>query len=419
MGFQSKETTYPAKEHEDNKKWIKRGRPCYRRVTVRVFQGRQIPRGIIIDRGYIHVRVYSGGRQIQKCVGPENQPGVVDDAITLLHKFREQLRLGKADSLIIKERSLPMSEACDIYYQHHSSKLISAKSSVNVLKHIKEYFKNTPVDRISPMDIEDYQEHRLDEGASPSTLNGEHQCIKSIFSHLVKWKIAKIIDPVALPTINPGKRVQLLDKDLTRRTRLLTHDEYKRLMEAATPQLQRVIDGAIHTLLRRKDLLALTKRNINPTTRQLEGIQFKTNHRYAIPINDVVQRLIDTAPGEKIFDDKDIKRRFERLVKKVGLVDFQFRDLRRTGAKAMHTAGVDLATVSSYLGHRSLLTTRHYIAAQDGDLRKGADIMERTYTYDLETPLLFAGAVGRGHRGHAHYLKNLSQEQPVTAGAGQ
>jgi hypothetical protein len=43
-------------------------------VTVRKYGNRTLPRGLMIDRGYVFIRVYNGGRQVQRCAGPVNHP---------------------------------------------------------------------------------------------------------------------------------------------------------------------------------------------------------------------------------------------------------------------------------------------------------------------------------------------------------
>jgi integrase len=137
--------------------------------------------------------------------------------------------------------------------------------------------------------------------------------------------------------------------------------------------------GALNSTLRKKDLRLLTKANVDDHTQSLRGIQQKTQNAYYIPINKQMRLLIDTAPGDKIFDFTNHNARFARLVRVCGLKDFRFHDLRRTGARAMLKEGLDLATVSKWLGHRSLQTTQIYVAAQTQDMARGGEVLEKKF----------------------------------------
>lgn len=64
----------------------------------------------MIDRGYVFIRVYNAGVQVQRCAGPVNHPGVFDDAICLLNRNREKLHLGNAIQ-VIKEKHLSFKDA--------------------------------------------------------------------------------------------------------------------------------------------------------------------------------------------------------------------------------------------------------------------------------------------------------------------
>ena len=51
---------------------------------------------------------------------------------------------------------------------------------------------------------------------------------------------------------------------------------------------------------------------------------------------------------------------FDNTVKRAGIVDFHFHDLRHTAASYMIMTGMDLATVMKILGHRTIKMTMRY-----------------------------------------------------------
>lgn len=163
---------------------------------------------------------------------------------------------------------------------------------------------------------------------------------------------------------------------------MLALAEFDRFMRSATMSVRRICLGAIHTTLRLKDLKQLTKTNVNQATNQLEGIQAKTGKPYAVPINGVMRQLLETRKGDHIFDFTNFRKQFDEVRVKAGLKNFQFRDLRRTGARTMLKKGVDLATVSAYLGHSSLQMTEVYVTPSRDDKRVGGEILGTTYRWD-------------------------------------
>jgi len=89
--------------------------------------------------------------------------------------------------------------------------------------------------------------------------------------------------------------------------------------------------------------------------------------------------LIKTAPGDQILDFTGFDRRWRRAVKRAGLKDFQFRDLRRTAATTLHDHGAKLRTVSAMLGHSSVTTTIRYLGLKEESLKEAGDILAAKY----------------------------------------
>jgi len=74
---------------------------------------------------------------------------------------------------------------------------------------------------------------------------------------------------------------------------------------------------------------------------------------------------------------ENLIRTFKKVVKRAGIVDFTFHDLRHTFATRLAQMGVDLYTISKLLGHKDIKTKQRYAYRCNESLRRAAVVMER------------------------------------------
>ncbi len=66
-------------------------------------------------------------------------------------------------------------------------------------------------------------------------------------------------------------------------------------------------------------------------------------------------------------------------MRKAGIKDFRFHDLRHTFATRLAQAGVDLYKISKLLGHKDIKMTQRYAHHCPDSLRDGVEILEVDY----------------------------------------
>ena len=79
--------------------------------------------------------------------------------------------------------------------------------------------------------------------------------------------------------------------------------------------------------------------------------------------------------GKKI-PDGNLRLSFHRVMRKVGIKDFRWHDLRHTFATRLAQAGVDIYKISKLVGHKNISTTQRYAHHCSDSLRKTVEVLE-------------------------------------------
>jgi integrase len=181
---------------------------------------------------------------------------------------------------------------------------------------------------------------------------------------------------------NPVKDVRL-QKENNKRVRWLTIEEEARLFVALPIQWHPLVLVALHTGLRRGELLGLRWEDVNFQQRFITARKTKAGDTRQVPMNDValealikIPRRLDNEyvfPGIKSFHLINLPRGWKRYVKNAQLEDFRWHDLRHTFASRLVMAGVDLYTVKKLLGHHDLTMTERYAHLAPHYLKRAVD----------------------------------------------
>ena len=121
--------------------------------------------------------------------------------------------------------------------------------------------------------------------------------------------------------------------------------------------------------MRLREILYLKWSDVDFNRNIIVVTQTKSNKNISIPMNGLVIKTIKNIKKdfEYLFCDvktgkpfDSIKTSFGKALKRVGLYDVRFHDLRHTAATMMVMGGVDLVTVKEILGHSSIEMTMRY-----------------------------------------------------------
>jgi len=161
-------------------------------------------------------------------------------------------------------------DMADIYLEKYAKpKKRSWKSADRVfIRNMKPFFSDIKLTKITPLMVEDYKIERLENGSgrredekvSNSTINRELQCLRKIFNKAIDWGYA---------TDNPVKKVDFLSEKGNIRKRVLNEDEEKRLKAAVPFYLKQMILVALHTGMRKGEVLKLKWENVDFERREI------------------------------------------------------------------------------------------------------------------------------------------------------
>ena len=233
------------------------------------------------------------------------------------------------------------------------------------LKHLKPFFKDKLLSQITPKDIEAYKKKLLETDfrkrkIQPGTINRELQCLRHIFT------IAEKFDKFSGK--NPVKEVKFF-KPREYVLRILKPKEIQKLVNVTKGYLRAIIIIAVHTGMRKGEILNLRWADIDFVKGYMLIREAKSGHMRKVPISPVVMYSLESLKKESEFvfqsDKTDTRRRdfyraWKGALEKAGIEDFRFHDLRHTAASLMVANGIDLVTIKEILGHADIKMTMRY-----------------------------------------------------------
>ncbi|HBG48809.1 MAG TPA: hypothetical protein DDW90_04775 [Cyanobacteria bacterium UBA9971] len=133
--------------------------------------------------------------------------------------------------------------------------------------------------------------------------------------------------------------------------------------------LYRELIMALHTGMRKGEILNLTWDCVNLERRYLRILNSKSGKPRHIPINEKLANELNRlsrhnnyvfANPETGLPYVDLKKAFKSVKDKAEITGFRFHDLRHTVATRMVANGTDLGVVMEILGHADIKTTMRY-----------------------------------------------------------
>ena len=333
----------------------------------------------IYKRGNVHWIRYAGldGRTVYESSGSDK----FRVAETLLIQRRQSIKEGKQPE-IKKIANHTFKELAEKYLSWITGRQLSAKVKGYIIGQLLTTFGSLPLRRFSTVIVEQLQTDLMNRGLKNSSCNKVLTILKHMFTKAVEW------DMVESETLKRVRKVKLL-RDDSRRLRYLSIEECQTLINSCDPHLKPIVVTALNTGMRKGEILNLKWDNIDLRHGFILLDITKNGERREIPINDTLRQSLQAITrrldSPYVFYDhvtgnryQDVKRSFKTALRKAGIRDFHFHDLRHTFASHLVMAGVDITTVKELLGHKTLTMTLRYSHLAPAHKVKAVDILDNT-----------------------------------------
>jgi integrase len=328
----------------------------------------------VFRRGRIwYISYYANGRRCKEAYG-ENKKA----AEAALHKRKADIAEGRFLDKRKKEK-IRFEEFATTFvelYSKPNKRPRVARRDEFLIKRLGTHFNGKYLYEITPQAVERYKSERIKEVA-PATVNRELACLKCMFNKAIIWKNADE---------NPVRQVKLF-KENNARLRYLEKSEIKKLLDNAPTHLKPILVVALFTGMRKSEILNLQWKDINFEQGIIYLLQTKNGERREVLINDTVKKALIAVPKHPespyVFCHDsgksycNVRKSFDTLLRKCGIIDFRFHDLRHTFASQLVMSGVDLKTVQELMGHKSIEMTLRYSHLSPDHKKKAVSILER------------------------------------------
>jgi integrase len=143
---------------------------------------------------------------------------------------------------------------------------------------------------------------------------------------------------------------------------------------------------------------------LNAGTLKLEGKDTKSGKARIVPLNQDARGALQSRARYRaehcpdslqVFCRKSgagvasVKTGWTKVLRKAGLEDFHFHDLRHTAATRLADAGTNTREIMAILGHRCIQTSARYTHATDEGLRRAMEALAQRQTRtDTKVPTI-------------------------------
>lgn len=282
-----------------------------------------------------------------------------------------------------KVKGLTFAKWSGIYLERYARDKRSIQEDRRHVRNLNAFCGHLLLSQMSKTTVEEFKQTRRGRLTYKGTPVSDTYCNRElqVLRHILRLAVEEELIPAA-------PLVRLL-KENPARERVLTEDEYQRLLDVSPRHLQRIIICAYETGMRAGEIkkLAWEQVDLKMGFLRLAAEDTKTNEKRAIPLSPVLRAVLEeirkeqregkVAPiGGHVFTwggramSEGWKRAFLSACRKAGLEDFRFHDLRHTFVTRKVKEGHDYKRIMAITGHKTFATFQRYNNPSEEDVRE-------------------------------------------------
>ena len=296
----------------------------------------------------------------------------------LAQEYHDRLKSDLWKQSKLKEKpSRTWEEAADRWLADREDKP-NAQNNAQYIAWLLKYLKGKPLAAIDKDLIDSLAAKKSGEGVSVQTVNHYMKTLRAILRAAWEWGW--------LDTV-PAIRLQKIEQ---KRLRFLTRKEAEQLLLALPPHMKAIVSFALVTGLRQRNILTLEWNQVDMYRRILwiHADQSKSRKTIRVPLNQDALDILRNQMGKhevRVFTYKGrpvetIGDSFDKAVRRVGIKDFRFHDLRHTWASWHIQSGTPIAVLQELGGWSSLSMVMRYAHLSDHHLSEWAERVNVTNT---------------------------------------
>lgn len=184
-----------------------------------------------------------------------------------------------------------------------------------------------------------------------------------------------------------------MEEENNARDRWLSDDEERRLLEICPAWLRELVMFALNTGMRLGEIISLEWKGVDLFRKTVTVFKSKNKEMRTIPINETVFRILKNrvkvksisglvfhSPSHTKLCITSIDHAFRKVLKRTGIENFRFHDLRHHFATQLVQSGKDLYKVQRLLGHKTPSMTQRYAHHYPESLRDAVEVLDKRVT---------------------------------------
>lgn len=231
----------------------------------------------------------------------------------------------------------------------------------------KDAIAKIPLAKLTSTKLATFRDRRIQDGVRAA----QYDLI--LIRHALK--IARLEWGISLPS-NPVDNIRV-PNGIRRRERRLEDGEYQKLKDAAqscrNQYIWPVVEFALETAMRRSEILSLQWQNTDLDAGLAILLDTKNGSKRKVPLTRRARRVISQLPtySSLVFDTTDysIRHGWDRLVKRAGIKNLRFHDLRHEAVSRLFEAGLSVPEVALVSGHKDFRMLARYTHMKAETLR--------------------------------------------------